>query len=518
MNHFHEMGLSPILTNTLAHLGFVTPTAIQAQAIPIALQQKDVLGSAKTGTGKTLSFSLPLVNQLLTNNKGIALILTPTRELAQQVADQINKLLHKPSHIKMALLIGGEPYEKQIRQLKANARIMVGTPGRIIDHLQRGLIKNEEINFLVLDETDRMFDMGFSIQLENIISQLPTQRQTLMFSATFPPKIEALAAKYMQTPTRVFVNNPNETANLVADNLSQEVRQLKEAEKYDALLAELNQREGTILIFVKTKSNAERLAIRLAKENHNTCAIHGDLRQSKREKTMRAFRQGYYRIMVATDIASRGLDVPHVMHVINYDLPQVPEDYVHRIGRTARAGATGFAMSFISPQDAKKWEEIQYFLNPEKKRPSTKNFQRAVSRESNYRKTGNEASKNDRFSSGGFRRDSGPRRNDGFRRDNDFRRDSGARRDDGFRRDNGARRDDGFRRDNGARRDDGFRRDNGARKNQIHGDFQNRKNYFSPNNEPHHQQKRFMDNKDTKNQMEDKQRRRRIVHHERFSS
>lgn len=363
MNSFKEMGLSPILMQALDKLGFDQPTSIQAHTIPIALLKRDVLGSAQTGTGKTLAFALPLINQLLINPTSHGLILTPTRELAQQVLAHINQLLPKHSPIKTALIIGGEPYAKQMTQLRLKPRILIGTPGRVIDHLGRKSFNPTTINFLVLDETDRMFDMGFSIQLEQIISQLPTQRQTLMFSATFAPTIEKLAAKYLQSPERVFVQEMQE-AGIVANNLTQETIELKEGEKYEALLRQLASREGTVLVFVKTKYDADRLAVQLDKEGHNACSIHGNLRQAKRERVMRAFRQGRHRIMVATDIVARGLDVPHVMHVINYDIPHAPEDYVHRIGRTARAGAKGFAVSFVSGADRKRWKAIQDLLNP----------------------------------------------------------------------------------------------------------------------------------------------------------
>jgi ATP-dependent RNA helicase DeaD len=363
MNRFQEMGLVPVLTQRLNELGFINPTPIQAKTIPLALESKDMLGCAQTGTGKTLAFSLPLLNQLLTNPTGIGLILSPTRELAQQTLASIKQLVGGISAIKTALLIGGDSYSKQISQLHSNPRIIIGTPGRIIDHLSRRSFKARLVNFLVLDETDRMFDMGFSEQLEQIIIQLPTERQTLMFSATLPPKIERLTIKYMQKPERVFIEMSN-ASKAIPQKLTQEMVELREEDKYVELLTQLDKREGTILVFVKTKDNAEYLAARLKKEGHNTCAIHGNLKQSKREQVMRALRQGRHRIMVATDIVARGLDVPHIMHVINYDVPYAPEDYIHRIGRTARAGARGFAISFVSSQDRKRWKAIQNLVNP----------------------------------------------------------------------------------------------------------------------------------------------------------
>jgi ATP-dependent RNA helicase DeaD len=371
MNNFEEMGLPPVLTQALDKLGFIHPTPIQAKTIPLALQHKDILGSAQTGTGKTLAFALPLINHLLNNPTGMGLILAPTRELAQQILVSINQLIRGIPAIKTALLIGGDSYDKQLSQLKPSGCIIIGTPGRIIDHLGRRSFKPASINYLILDETDRMFDMGFSEQLEKIVSQLPRERQTLMFSATFPPKIEKLAAKYMQEAERVFVQEKQE-AGMVANNLTQETIEIKEGDKYGELLNQLTTREGSILVFVKTKYDADSLALQLGKAGHNVCAIHGNLRQNKRERVMHSFRQGKHRVMVGTDIVARGLDVPHVMHVINYDIPYTPEDYVHRIGRTARAGAKGFAVSFISGPDRKRWKAIQDLLNPSSERPQAK--------------------------------------------------------------------------------------------------------------------------------------------------
>jgi len=403
MTNFQEMGLSPVLTQALDKLGFTEPTSIQAKTIPLALKQKDILGSAQTGTGKTLAFALPLVNQLLANPTSVGLILTPTRELAQQVATSVNQLLFKTPFIKTALLIGGEPYNKQLAQLRSNLRIIIGTPGRIIDHLERGSFNPKDIDFLILDETDRMFDMGFSIQLEQIVSQLPTKRQTLMFSATFPPKVEKLAAKYMQAPERVFMNE-FDSMSIVAQNLTQEILEIREDDKYTELLTQLNSREGTILVFVKTKDNAENLSLRLNKEAYNTCAIHGNLRQTKRERVMRAFRQGRHQIMIATDIAARGLDVPHVKHVVNYDIPHAPEDYVHRIGRTARAGAKGFALSFVSSQDRKRWNAIQDLLNPNQAK-SKRSGEQDSSRNRNSRSSSSRSRSQGMGSSRGSERD-----------------------------------------------------------------------------------------------------------------
>ncbi len=358
---FHSMNLPPVLLQTLDNLKYTIPTPIQSKTLPIALNNGDILGSAQTGTGKTLAFTLPLIAHLLNNPAGSALVLTPTRELAQQVIAVVKQLLGYKSAIRSALLIGGEPIFKQLSQLKSNPKIIVGTPGRVIDHLSRRTLK-PGFTFLVLDETDRMFDMGFGIQLEKIISQLPKTRQTLMFSATVPTNIEKLAAKYLIQPKRISIDP---VVTFVA-KLKEETIKVKESEKFSNLLVQLEKRAGSVIIFVKTKHGAEHLSNDLCKKNHNASAMHGDLKQSKRSRVMSDFRNGHYQIMVATDIAARGLDVPHIQHVINYDLPNCPEDYIHRVGRTARAGAEGSALNLVSSQDQAKWSAIQRFISPEK--------------------------------------------------------------------------------------------------------------------------------------------------------
>lgn len=349
------------LQKSLVRLGFKSPTPIQQQAIPLALNGRDILGSAQTGTGKTGAFALPIITKMLNSAQGTALILTPTRELAAQVAKVIRDLLPQRSHIRTALLIGGEPMGKQFRQLQEDPRIIIGTPGRVNDHLQRKSLSLKETNFLVLDETDRMLDMGFGVQLEAIAKFLPKTRQTLMFSATMPKNIMKLAEKYLNNPERIAIGS----AHKVALNIKEEVLYLKPSAKYAQLIKELDNRQGSVIIFVKTKRGAEQLADQLHADNHRADAIHGDLKQRKRLQVIKAFRQKNYRILVGTDVAARGLDIPHIEHVINYDLPQCPEDYIHRIGRTARAGAEGAAMSFVSPQEAGLWKDIHKLMKGE---------------------------------------------------------------------------------------------------------------------------------------------------------
>ena len=366
MNKFEEMALPKEIIATLSEMKFSEPTPIQEEAIPHAMKGKDILGSAQTGTGKTAAFGIPLIARLMSNPKGSALVMTPTRELATQVLTQLRLMLGKSRDIKTALLIGGDSMSKQIRQIRDRPRIIVGTPGRINDHLDRGILKLKHADFLVLDETDRMLDAGFTVQIEKVMTFLAPQRQTLLFSATVAPNIARIAEKYLNDPVRVSVSK----SSTPAPNIKQDTIKVSDGEKYTSLLTSLDERDGSIIVFVKTKRGTEKMAKRLQKEGHSAEAIHGDLKQSKRDRVIASFRKMKYRILVATDVAARGLDIPHIEHVINYDLPQCAEDYVHRIGRTARAGATGSALSFITPADRGKWGAIDRLLNPNSKKES----------------------------------------------------------------------------------------------------------------------------------------------------
>lgn len=361
MKNFEGFGLSPALCKSLAHMKYTTPTPIQAQAIPLALEGHDVMGTAQTGTGKTAAFAIPLIEKLLTNPRGSALVLTPTRELGKQIMDIMHQLLGPKSPIKTAFIIGGEPMGKQFNQLRANPRLIVGTPGRINDHLERGSMMLHDTNFLVLDETDRMLDMGFMVQLERIFKYMPDTRQTLMFSATLPKNILKLSGQYMNNPQRIAVGE----TNVVAKNIKQDVIRIEQDKKYQELQTQLHERNGSVIVFVKTKYGAEKMAKNLRRDGFTSEALHGDLRQNKRDKVMLNFRNKNFRVLIATDIAARGLDVPHIEHVVNYDLPQVAEDYIHRMGRTARAGAKGSAISFVASQDVRKWQAIEKLLNPD---------------------------------------------------------------------------------------------------------------------------------------------------------
>lgn len=360
MENFLSLNLPQSLMTALKQMNFTKPTPIQMQAIPAALEGKDIIGSAQTGTGKTAAFGIPLVTKLLSDKDAIGLVMTPTRELATQVLQTLTGLLGKHSNIRTALLIGGDSIDRQLRQLQEGPRLLVGTPGRINDHLSRRSIDLRRTKFLVLDETDRMLDMGFDIQIEKIIKQMPKERQTLLFSATLPNNISALSDKYLKDPIRISINNNS----VDSSKIKQEIVYVSEEEKYKELKKQLDAREGSVIIFVKTKIGAEKMAKRLCGDNHISNAIHGDLRQHKRDSVIKAFRNRKNRIMVATDIAARGLDIPHIEHVINYDLPQCPEDYIHRIGRTGRAGAEGEALCLLTPADKKKWQIIDRLMNP----------------------------------------------------------------------------------------------------------------------------------------------------------
>ena len=356
---FSGFGLPPQLLRALERMQFKTPTPIQEQAIPLAMQGRDILGSAQTGTGKTGAFGIPLISRLMTDDQAMGLVITPTRELAVQVMAALQQMIPMAT-LRTAVLIGGESMPKQYRQLEAKPRLIVGTPGRINDHLQRRSLKLGNVRYLVLDETDRMLDMGFGVQIDKILTHIPPERQTLLFSATLPAAIVKLSGKYLNNPERVSVGS----TIAAAPNIKQDLIQMSEAEKPNQLIGALSEAKGSVLVFVKTKYGAEKLAKRLCQQDFKADTIHGDLKQSRRDRVIAEFRAKKFSILVATDIAARGLDVPHIETVINHDLPQCPEDYIHRIGRTARAGASGVAITFLTPADRAKWNAIHKLMNP----------------------------------------------------------------------------------------------------------------------------------------------------------
>ena len=358
MNNFSNFDLSNESQKALEGLGFKNPTPIQSKAIPAGLSGQDILANAQTGSGKTLAFALPLIEKIKNNNNSSGLILTPTRELAKQIFSVVNIILSYHEKIRSILLIGGEGIYTQSNSLKKSPQIIIGTPGRINDHLDRGSLNINNCDLVVLDETDKMLEMGFEFQVRDILKTIKNKKQMLMFSATLPNQIIKLSSKYSNNPQRISIQQ-NEVLNF---NIKQDVIKVSPKDKFKELSNQIKKRDGSILVFVKTKYGTEKLSKRLKKDGIKSTALHGGLRQNKRSRIMDNFRDEKFKIMIATDIASRGIDVPHIEHVINYDLPQAPEDFVHRIGRTARAGSVGEALSFITPNDSKIWKSIEMTL------------------------------------------------------------------------------------------------------------------------------------------------------------
>ncbi len=356
--HFHGLGIAPSLLDALARLRFSEPTPIQHQAIPPAIEGKDVVGIAQTGTGKTLAFGVPLI-QRLAQVKGRALIVLPTRELALQV-DEALRAVGKSVGLRTAVLIGGASMFNQIKALGKQPHVLIATPGRLIDHLQQKSVRLGDIRILVLDEADRMLDMGFAPQLKKILAVVPPpdQRQTMLFSATIPDAIMSIARQHMRLPVRIEVARSGTTA----ENVEQEVFVVNKADKtrlLDKLLAETR---GSVLVFMRTKHTAKKLTRSVKAMGHNAAEIHSNRSLGQRRDALEGFKAGKYRVLVATDIAARGIDVRGIELVVNYDLPSVAEDYVHRIGRTGRAGQPGKAVSFAMPDQRNDLRQIERLI------------------------------------------------------------------------------------------------------------------------------------------------------------
>lgn len=351
MQSFQEMSLPMPIMQALGKLNFITPTPIQEKAIPVALAGSDIIACAQTGSGKTAAFALPLITRLLAEDKANALILAPTRELAKQISDVIWDLTGFCTHLKQSVLIGGSDMQKQFASLKRCPRIVIATPGRLTDHLRRGSLHLGQTRFLILDEGDRMLDMGFAPQLDIILKYLTCTRQTLLFTATLPPNVQTLIKKYLKNPVQISIG---EQARPPAQ-IKQSSIQTTNEKKNSVLLEELNKRKGSVIIFARTKHRTDSVTKYLAEYGFGVTKLHGGRSQGQRNAALLGFREGKFRILVATDIAARGLDVPHIAHVINYDLPMMDDDYIHRIGRTARAGATGESLSLLTPQDRHQW-------------------------------------------------------------------------------------------------------------------------------------------------------------------
>ncbi|MCU0452582.1 MAG: DEAD/DEAH box helicase [Bacteroidetes bacterium] len=352
-NGFFGLGIAPGLLDAIDKLGYTEPTPIQRKAIPIGIAGQDIIGIAQTGTGKTLAFAVPMI-QHLAQTKGIGLVLVPTRELALQVHATLVKLASSQS-MHTAVLIGGESMRPQLDALRKHPRIIVATPGRLIDHLEHRTVKLDDTKVLILDEADRMLDIGFGPQIERILVTVPRERHTMLFSATMPEDIVRIAAQHMKMPVRTEIA----PAGTAAETVSQEVFVVAKEAKSALLAKLLTQYKGPILLFSRTKRGAHKIAQQLKKQGHSAAQIHADRTLGQRKEALEGFRSGKYRILVATDIAARGLDVKGIELVINYDLPDDPENYVHRIGRTGRAGVIGHAVSIATPEQGKDVRAIE---------------------------------------------------------------------------------------------------------------------------------------------------------------
>ncbi len=356
---FDTLGVSPTLLRNLTKAGFAEPTPIQAQAIPYALAGRDVLGCAQTGTGKTAAFVIPMLERLSGTPKGQprALILAPTRELAIQIQGTIDTL-GRDLQLFATTVVGGADMQAQVRGLRQRPDIIVATPGRFLDHMWNGTISLLAMTMLVLDEADRMLDMGFSQQINQILDAMPEERQTLLFSATMPTDLARLAQASVKDPVRVMVTKSAATA----DGVSQAVYHTTHDRKNALLMSLLQSESDTVLVFARTKHRADRLGNMLEGAGHRVAVLHGGRTLPQRRAALEGFRRGTFRVLVATDIAARGIDVANIAHVINYDVPNCPEDYVHRIGRTARMRATGRATTFVTAEDHEQLRAIEQLL------------------------------------------------------------------------------------------------------------------------------------------------------------
>src|SRR5678816_4230236 len=361
---FTDLGLRPELLQAVQDAGYSSPTPIQQQAIPVALEGRDLIGLAQTGTGKTAGFTLPIIERLLEEGYGHTkagahrvrvLVLTPTRELCVQVDESFRKY-GRHTTLRVASVYGGVPLEPQTKLLRKGVDVIVATPGRLLDHMERQNVVFDELEVLVLDEADRMLDMGFAPQLNRIVAEVPRFRQTLLFSATMPPEVEALARKYLRKPVVVQVGRRSSAASTVTHAVYPVPRERK-----SSLLARLLREENldSVLVFTRTKHGADRVVRHLEKDGIEATAMHADKTQPQRTRALQDFKTGRVRVLVATDIAQRGLDISGITHVINYDVPQQAEDYVHRIGRTGRAAREGDAFTFMSPDEIAMVRQIE---------------------------------------------------------------------------------------------------------------------------------------------------------------
>src|SRR6266403_3157996 len=359
MNTFSELSLSPVLKTNLAQHGFVKPTAVQSQAIPSALAGHDVVATAQTGTGKTLAFVLPLLESLAAKPAGIgAVVLSPTRELAIQTHETFAKMAHGTG-IRAAVVVGGMSESAQLQAVRKGAQVIIATPGRLCDYLKRRLVNLSAVKMLVLDEADRMLDMGFLPAIHLIVGAMPAARQTLCFSATSEPSVARMIESHVKNPVRVSIGATTKPI----DSVTLRLYEVEQDRKLGLLQLMLKEEEGSFLVFARTKHGADRLAKKLVNGSVKATRIHGDRTQSQRNQALQGFQEGHYRVMVATDVAARGIHVEGIAHVVNYDLPQAPEDFIHRVGRTGRAGLRGTATTFGAPSERGEIRKIERALN-----------------------------------------------------------------------------------------------------------------------------------------------------------
>jgi len=354
--NFYGLGIAPKILDILERINFKVPTPIQFKAIPMAIAGKDVIGIAQTGTGKTHSFAIPMC-QRLAQKKGVGLVLAPTRELAIQIDEAFQSLAYAFG-MKTACLIGGAPMFPQVQALRKNPRVVIATPGRLLDHISQWNFMPDEVTMLVLDEADRMLDMGFAPQITKILRCVPKDRQTMLFSATIPKEIMAIASAYMKLPVSVEIAPSGTTA----EHVTQELFILKKEAKTRLLSKILAQYHGPVLLFSRTKHNACKIAMSIRDMGYSSVEMHSNRSLAQRREALDGFKTGKYRVLVATDIAARGIDVTGIEVVINYDLPEDAENYVHRIGRTARAGNKGHAISFATPDQSSDVRDIEKLI------------------------------------------------------------------------------------------------------------------------------------------------------------
>jgi ATP-dependent RNA helicase DeaD len=375
---FGKLAVSKEIAKALSDMGFEEPTPIQAQAIPLILENKDVIGQAQTGTGKTAAFGIPIIEKVNTKIPKVqGIILTPTRELAIQVAGEISKI-GRYKKIKVLPIYGGQPIDRQIRSLHMGVHIVIGTPGRTLDHLERRTLNLRQAQMVVLDEADEMLDMGFIEDIEAILDKVPEERQTMLFSATMPAPIRKLTQKYLKQPQFVGINKETLTVPLI----QQFYYEIAQGSKVDALCRILDyENYDSVIIFCRTKRGVDELVANLQTRGYFAEGLHGDLTQAQRDKTMKSFRQGDIELLVATDVAARGLDIERVSHVINYDIPQDPEAYVHRIGRTGRAGKEGKALNLINPKEYRHLRMIEKLIKTKITKIPVPTFQEVVAQQ-----------------------------------------------------------------------------------------------------------------------------------------